>query len=278
MDSPSKQLVLDLARDLEQCRLFAADLKRAKFYERRSFYDTLDRIDREREAEDNAALDLVAANHTRIRQEAEDVLRKHLIAEEERRIQKEKARKEKERLEREAAERARREQEEAARVEAERKEMEEKRKREMEEAQRSARKAEEAAKQLREEQEKQKREQEAQKAELEAAQRKAKEAEAERQKQVGGGRQTEQETKLHMRYVELHQHLKKFRLWLRDQGKNNPTVKQQTGDLRRSIKKCVGQLREGKGTNKAQVSAIVAFYRPLSNTHNTPVARNQKQS
>lgn len=254
LDSPSRQLALDLARELEQCRIFTADIKKAKVYERRYFYENLDQIDREREAEHNAALDIVAANHNRIREEAEETLRKHLIAEEERRVRKEeKARKEKERLEREAAERLRREQEEAARLKAERKAKDEQRKKAEAEAEK-ARKAEEEGKRQKEEEEKRKREQEAQKAERDAAQRKADEAQAARQKQLGGGHQTEQESKIHMRYVELHQHLKRFRQWLRDQGKNNPTVKQQTGDIRRSIKKCIGQLREGKGANKAQVS------------------------
>lgn len=254
LDSPSRQLILDLSHELEQCRLYTADIKKAKIYERRSFYENLDRIDREREAEHNAALDLVEANHARIREEAEETLRKHLAAEEERRIRKEeKARKEKERREKEAAEKLRREQEEAARVEAEKKAKEEEKRKAAEEAER-VRKAEEEAKRKREEEEKRRKEEEARKAAQEAAQRKAKEAEAERQKQFGTGRLTEAEVRVHMRYLELHQHLKKFRQWLREQGKQNPTVKHQTGEIRRSIKKSIGQLREGKGANKAQVS------------------------
>lgn len=254
LDSPSRQLILDLSRELEQCRLYTADIKKAKVYERQSFYENLDRIDREREAEHNAALDLVEANHARVREEAEETLRKHIAAEEERRIRKEeKARKEKERREREAAEKLKREQEEAARAEAERKAKEEEKRKAAEEAER-VRREEEEAKRKREDEEKRKQAEAAKKAEQEAAQKKAQEAEAERQKKLGAGRVTEEETKVHMRYVELHQHLKKFRLWLREQGKQNPTVKQQTGDIRRSIKKSIGQLREGKGANKAQVT------------------------
>ena len=147
----------------------------------------------------------------------------------------------------------RREQEEAARVEAEKKAKEEEKRKAAEEAER-VRKAEEEAKRKREEEEKRRKEEEARKAAQEAAQRKAKEAEAERQKQFGTGRLTEAEVRVHMRYLELHQHLKKFRQWLREQGKQNPTVKHQTGEIRRSIKKSIGQLREGKGANKAQVS------------------------
>lgn len=256
LDSPSKQLILDLARDLEQFSLYTTNIKKAKVYERRSFYDNLDRIDREREAEHNAALDKVAANHTRIREEAEETLRKHLIAEEERRVRKEEeARKKKERLEREKAEKLRKEQEEAARKEAERKAKEEAKKKADAEAEKS-RKAEEEEKKRKEQEEKRKREEEAQKTEREAAQQKAKAAQEERQKQFGRGHQTEEEIKIHTRYLEVHQQLKKLRQWLKEQGRNNPTVKQYSGDIRRSIKKCVGQLREGKGFNKAQHQEI----------------------
>lgn len=256
LDSPSKQLFLDLARDFEQFQLYASDIKKAKVYERRSYYDSLDRLDRERAAEHNAALDKVAANHSRVREEAEETLRKHLIAEEERRLRKEEeARRERERVERERAEKLRREQEEAARKEAERTAKEEERRRAEAEAEK-ARKAAEDERQRREQEERRKREEDAQKAEQEAAQRKAQEAQADRQKQVGGGRQTEEETRIQLRYVELHQQLKKFRQWLKDEGRNNPTVKQGTGDIRRSIKKCVGQLRGGKGANKPQVSRL----------------------
>lgn len=256
LDSPSKQLMLDLARDLGQVSLYSTNIKRAKVYERRSYYDNLERIDREREDYHNAALDKVAANHARVREEAEETLRKHLIAEEERRIRKEEeARQERERIEREKAEKLRRAQEEAARKEAERKAKEEEQRRAEAEAEK-ARKAAEEERKRREQEEKRKREEEAQKAEREAAQRKADAAQANRQKQLGGGRQTDEETRTHLRYVELHQQLKKFRQWIKDEGKNNPPVKQCAGDIRRSIKKCVGQIRGGKGANKPQLQEI----------------------
>ncbi|RMJ24785.1 hypothetical protein PHISP_04334 [Aspergillus sp. HF37] len=256
LDSPSKQLFLDLARDFEQFHLYASDIKKAKVYERRSYYDSLDRLDRERAAEHNTALDKVAANHSRVREEAEETLRKHLIAEEERRLRKEEeARRERERVERQRAEKLRREQEEAAQKEAERKAKEEERRRAEAEAEKTHKAAEDERKR-REQEERRKREEDAQKAERETALRKAQKAQADRQKQVGGGRQTEEETRIQLRYVELHQQLKKFRQWLKDEGRNNPTVKQSTGDIRRSIKKCVGQLRGGKGANKPQLQEI----------------------
>ncbi|OJJ49757.1 hypothetical protein ASPZODRAFT_128280 [Penicilliopsis zonata CBS 506.65] len=263
LDSPSRQLVWDLARELEQVRLHNVEVKKVKAYERRSFYEKLDRIDRERAAEHNAALDKVAELHDKVREEAEGVLKEHLWQVEQERLRKEEeARKERERVEREKAEKLRQAQEEAARLEAERKAQEEARRKAAEEAEK-ARKAEQEEKERKErekaEQETQKRIAEQQKAEKEALQREAeasKKAQIEQQKKIGASNLSQEETRIHLRYVELHQHLKKFRKWLRDESKNNPVVKQNMGDLRRSIKKCVGQLREGKGANKGQLQEI----------------------
>ncbi|PWY81419.1 GLE1-domain-containing protein [Aspergillus eucalypticola CBS 122712] len=226
MDSPSRQLVLDLARDLEQLRVHNTELKKVKAYERRSFYENLDRIDSELEAQHNAALDKAAALHDRVLVEAEETLRAHQRAvEEELRRREEEARKEAERIEREKAEKLRREQEEAARREAERRAAEEAKKKAEEEAERKKKAAQEE------------------------------EARKER-RQVGGARLTDEEIKIQARYVELHQHLKKFRQYLKNEAKTNAVVKQNMGDMRRTIKKCVGQLREGKGANKTQLQEI----------------------
>ncbi|PYI12492.1 GLE1-domain-containing protein [Aspergillus sclerotiicarbonarius CBS 121057] len=218
LDSPSRQLVLDLARDLEQLRVHNTELKKVKAYERRSFYENLDRIDSEREAQHNAALDKAAALHDQVLEEAEETLRTHQRAvEEENRRKEEQARKEAERIEREKAEKV--------------------------------------------EEEKRKRQAEAQKAEQEASRRQAEaaqKAQAERQRQVGGARLTEEEIKTQARYVELHQHLKKFRQYLKNEAKTNAIVKDNMGDLRRRIKKCVGQLREGTGANQVQLREIQA--------------------
>ncbi|KAH8425995.1 putative RNA export mediator Gle1 [Aspergillus melleus] len=263
LDSPSKQLVSDLARDLEQLRVHNTELKKVKAYERRSFYENLDRADSELEAVHNAALDQVAARHGQLLEEAEETLRVHRRAVEEERLRKaEEERKEAERVAREKAERQRREQEELARREAERKAQEEARKKAEAEAEKK-RRDEQAERERQEkqrvEEENRKRQAEAKKAEEEAARAKTEaeqKAQAERRTQGANGRPTEAEIKVHNRYVELHQHLKKFRQYMRDQGKANNAVKQNMGDMRRSIKKCVGQLREGKGTNKTQLQEI----------------------
>ncbi|PLN83803.1 GLE1-domain-containing protein [Aspergillus taichungensis] len=265
LDSPSKQLIFELAKDLEELRIHNAELKKVKTYERRSFYENLDRIDSELEAQHNAALDKVAAQREQVLQEAEETLRDHQRAvEEELRQKEEEARQEAERKEKERQEKLRREQEEAARREAERKAAEDAKKKaeqEAEQKRKAAQEEKERSERERLEDENQKRQAAAQKAEQDAARVRdeaAKKAAAERQKQVGGARLTPEEIKIQARYVELHQHLKKFRQYMKDESKTNPVVKENMGDMRRSIKKCVGQLREGKGTNKGQLQEIRA--------------------
>ncbi|OOQ84364.1 RNA export mediator Gle1 [Penicillium brasilianum] len=261
-ESPSRQLMLELARDLENVSLFNADLKKVRAYERKAFYDNLDRIDREREAAHTAALDEAAAFHDKVREEAEATLREHIRAEEEERLrQEEAARKEKERIERirrEEAEKLRRQQEEAARAEAERKAKEEAAKKAAEDAERARKAAlEEKERQEREQREraeadKRKQAEDAKKAQLEAEQQ----AKAQEMRKVGAAGLTTEEARIQDRYVELHKTLKEMREWLRVSVKDNPPAKQAMGDMRRSIKKCVGQLRDGKGVNKAQTQQI----------------------
>lgn len=261
LDSPSRQLVLDLARELEQVRIHTFELKQVKAYERRTFYEKLDQIDREVGARHYAALDKVAARHDKVREEAEETLREHLRQAEIERLQKEEeARKERERIEREKAEKLRREQEKAARLETERRAKEEAQRKaaeEVERAKKAAQEEQERKEHERLEAEKRQREAERQKAEQEAAQH-AEQARAEKQKEIGAKGQTEQEAKVHQRYLELHQHLKKFREYLRNEGKSNATLKQTMGDMRRTITKCVGQIREGREANRGQVQEIKA--------------------
>ncbi|KAL4917630.1 hypothetical protein BDW62DRAFT_183533 [Aspergillus aurantiobrunneus] len=263
LDSPSRQLMFDLTKDLEQLRIHNTELKKVKAYERRSFYERLDKADSELEAQHNAALDKVAARHEEVVEEAEETLRAYQRAlEEENRRKQEEARKEAERQEREKAEKLRREQE-LARLKAEReaaqKVAEEAKRKAAEEAERKKRLEQEARERQeweRVEEENKKRQEEADKAERLKEEEAAQKQQVERQKQLGAGRLTEDEIKVHQRYVELHQHLKKFRQYLKNEGKTNPIVKQNMGDIRRSIKKCVGQLREGKGVNKNQTQEI----------------------
>ncbi|CAI7644660.1 unnamed protein product [Penicillium pancosmium] len=264
LDSPSKQLVLELAREFENVRLFNEDLKKVKEYELNSYYENLDRVDREREAVHTAALDEAAAYHEQVRQEAEETLQEYVRAEEEERRRKEEAaRKEQERIERERAEKLRREQEEAARIEAQRQAKLAAEKKAAEEAE-QARKAAAEEKALKERQErerieaaKRKEAEDAQKAKEEAEREAQAQQQAQQQKKLGGSTLTPEEVKVHERYIQLHQDLKKFRKWLlEDYGKQNPAFKKSAGLMRRNITKCVGQLRDGKGTNKKQTQDI----------------------
>jgi hypothetical protein len=54
-------------------------------------------------------------------------------------------------------------------------------------------------------------------------------------------------------YMRLHALLKGFRSWLTRQGKENPALKAKMGEMRREIKKTVGQLTAGKNANKEPV-------------------------
>ncbi|MCJ1387110.1 hypothetical protein MMC17_010239 [Xylographa soralifera] len=61
----------------------------------------------------------------------------------------------------------------------------------------------------------------------------------------------------HDRYLEIHKSLKEFRKFMADQGKRNPALKTQMGDMRRVIKKCVGQLTSGKESNRQPRNQIM---------------------
>ncbi|KAJ5332575.1 hypothetical protein MYU51_018949 [Penicillium brevicompactum] len=265
VDSPSKQLMLDLVRDLEQVRIFDEDLRKVHAYERKSYYENLDKVDRDREAIHTAALDEVEAARTRVREEAVTTLNDHIRAEEEKRLQEEAAlRKEKERVEREKAEKERVQREAAARAEAERKAKEEAAQKAKQEAEAKAAEAERARKaaldeKLRKEREqadatKRKEAEEAQKAKQEAEQL----AQTKEQKSIGAVSLSPEDIQIHQRYVELHKTLKEMRKWLTGMAKGEPALKKAMGDMRRSIKKSVGQLRSGTGANKNQINQIKA--------------------
>ncbi|KAK2782018.1 hypothetical protein FQN52_001242 [Onygenales sp. PD_12] len=277
-DSPSRQLMLDLAKDLEQVRLHNTELKKVRAYERRSFYENLDRLDREREEVHNAALSAAAAKRDALRHEAEQTLQRHLVAEEEERRRKaEEQRRQRERLEREKAERERKEREEAARLEAERRTQEEEKRRKAEEAER-VRRAQEEEKEKREREraalEKKKKDEEL--AKIKQEETRVKEAEDKKKQAAqltastaattaaatidGAARRTPQQIAEHKRYLELHQHLKKFRRYMVDETKTNPVLKQHMGDMRRTIKKCVGQLvTDDKVANRTPTNEIITI-------------------
>lgn len=64
------------------------------------------------------------------------------------------------------------------------------------------------------------------------------------------------------RYVTIHKTLKEVRRVIRDHGGSDPQFKKVAGEMRRAIIRSVGQLTEGKGVNKVQVSRLVCAYLP----------------
>lgn len=58
------------------------------------------------------------------------------------------------------------------------------------------------------------------------------------------------------RYLEIHQNLKRLRHFIIDNGKKDPALRKKTGEMRREIRKSVGQLTSGKGATTIPVSLL----------------------
>jgi nucleoporin GLE1 len=259
LDSPSRQLLRELR--LLQIR------------DRHSFYERLEEQDRNLAREHNAGLASAAAKHNRIRRDAEEVLRKYHVEVERQRKQEEEERRRKE----ETIERKRREREEAERrgVEAERARAEEAR-RTAAEAKAKAEAAERGLLEIKtreEELERQKQESLRKAKEASVAEEAKARAEKEREQnatatplrpQTAPVSQAEKEAE-QKRYLEIHQYLKKFRAFMRDETKKNQALKARMGDMRRAIRKCVGQLTDVKGQNKQPVRITCMGYHMFQN-------------
>lgn len=255
-DSPSRQLLYELSR--------------LGISAQETFYARLDRESREREALHKDALAAAALAHERIRRGAEierEKLELQLQAERRRRDeedQRELEMRRRERVEREIAEKQR------AIERARLAEIEEKRAAD-------ARKAEAAAA---EEKKRGGEERDAEIArrlkELQAAQAKKEETEKQAKNDAKEGASRVEKAKQpiapasqlshppaaatreredeHRRYIAIHRSLKELRKFLTSESSKSPQVKQQMGEMRRELKKCVGQLTEGKGANRGPVS------------------------
>ncbi len=274
IDNPSRQLLYELSR--------------LGIASQQNFYARLDRENREREAHHRDALAAAAAEHNRIRQGAENererlelqlqAERRRREAEETRELEKERqenadrdaeaaselAKKRQEKVDRDAAERRR----ETERDELVRRKVVEEQK--VTEAKRVENERQEAELQnrLKALQDSQAQKEPAKKAEKNAQ---GAAASAQRQQQFASNQpfsepstaplqtasHAHQDPKTeakHQRYVEIHRNLKSLRKVIVDGAQKNASFKQQIGDMRREIKKCVGQLIAGKGANKAPVS------------------------
>ncbi|XXH00471.1 hypothetical protein Hte_006816 [Hypoxylon texense] len=61
------------------------------------------------------------------------------------------------------------------------------------------------------------------------------------------------------RYVEIHKNLKQLREFLTQQAMRSPPLKRRMGDMRRELRKNMGQLVGERGGNKKQIAAIQAL-------------------
>lgn len=258
-DSPSKQLLYELS---QLC-----------ISTQENFYARLDRESKELEAVHHDALAAAAAQHDRVRQNAVEEWEKiELQLQAERLIREEEDRKELERIRQEKADREiaekRREIEIAKNAELEAKRLAEARKAvdvaasaakaEKERQDAEAAEAAKTARLLKETLDADKRA----KDDALLAQNKAIDQLDLPKSQTPLASQSNTHTRIphieaeHQRYVEVHRNLKYLRKFMMAEAQKQPAFKQRMGDLRREIKKCIGQLIEGKGVNKIPVSSL----------------------
>jgi nucleoporin GLE1 len=64
------------------------------------------------------------------------------------------------------------------------------------------------------------------------------------------------ESPVAQKYLEIHKKLKQLRAFIMENTKKNPALKNHVGEMRRQIRKSVGQLTEGKGANSVPVGKL----------------------
>ena len=280
-DSPSRQLLWELGQ--------------LSISSQEGFYAHLDRENHEREALHQQALAAATAKHESVRRTAEQYmerLEEQIQAERKRRDDEEQRELEKlrrEKVEREIAER-KREVERAKTIELEERRIAEVKKLEKEAADRKKAERERQDAETARVQEEQRKKIARQKEEAAAAEVRAKEAAVAAQKtrsapavqppppisapapapvpappvqQSIATTQPVQNAQLeaeHSRYLEIHRALKELRKFMATQANQNAQLKASMGDMRREIRKSVGQLRDGKGANKVQVRFLRSSY------------------
>ncbi|KAL8938774.1 MAG: hypothetical protein Q9216_003720, partial [Gyalolechia sp. 2 TL-2023] len=255
-DSPSRQLLWELSR--------------LAITAQEDLYERLDRDSQEREAAHKSALAEAIAKHEKVRKDAEaerDRLEKQMLQERERRAAE--ARQEEERQRRLAHEREKAEKQRAAEraetaARAERAATEE---RNAELARQKAEKDRQTAKAEQAKAEIEKKADDERKVKEEAAAAAAAASTAAAQKAqittstakrpaavTQGQIRNPQREAEHQWYLEIHKNLKELRKSMVQQAKEDPKLKSRMGDMRRDIKKSVGQIIEGKGKNTKPVS------------------------
>ncbi|KAL8793516.1 MAG: hypothetical protein Q9195_003889 [Heterodermia aff. obscurata] len=261
-DSPSRQLLWELSR--------------LGVSNQEEFYARLDQESHEREIVHRNALAAAVARHTRVRESAENARRElELRIENERQRREEEERRELRYREQEKAERElhqkRAEAERLRQAELERKKQEQARK-DAEavriQSEEKVRKDDAARKEL----ERKNAVAKQQALEAREAERKANEAKAiEARSRVVAQASTQNSTTVHppatlstsgqpereaehQRYLAIHKNLKQLRQFVVAESKKHDELKQNMGDIRRQIRKSVGQLTIGHNANKKPVS------------------------
>ncbi|KAL9026836.1 MAG: hypothetical protein Q9196_004559 [Gyalolechia fulgens] len=272
-DSPSRQLIWELSR--------------LAITAQEDLYERLDRDSQEREAAHKAALAEAIAKHEKVRKDAEaerDRLEKQMQQERARRAAEARQEEERQRrvaLEREKAEKRRAAEQAEAAARAERVATEE---RNAELARQKAEKDRQTAeavkrKKAQQEAEAKKKADDERRVKEDAAAAAARKAQPNTStfKQPGMATQSQirnpQREAEHQRYLEIHKNLKELRKFMVQQAKPDSKLKSRMGDMRRDIKKSVGQIIEGKGKNTKPQNkimdtlreAIVSFPQPTVN-------------
>ncbi|KAL8993858.1 MAG: hypothetical protein Q9169_006029 [Polycauliona sp. 2 TL-2023] len=258
-DSPSRQLLWELGR--------------LALAEQEESLQRLDQACRERGAVLKSAIDEAVARHDKVRHDAEIEGARIEQERQQAKIRREAEYRRQEELEREAElERDRAARQRAASERAERAERAATQEREVEEARSKAEKVRQDAQKAKAKKE----EEEAASRRKVEEERKAKEAAVAAAPAPSNHRtqstlptagqsasSTSQRTRLdperekeHQRYLEIHKTLKELRGFMDQQSRQNPKLKAKMGDMRRELRKSVGQLREGRGANIKQNKAI----------------------
>ncbi|KAI9827446.1 MAG: hypothetical protein M1832_004795 [Thelocarpon impressellum] len=74
----------------------------------------------------------------------------------------------------------------------------------------------------------------------------------------------------HQEYRQIHQRLKQLRTFMVQGAKQNPDLKRHMGDMRREIRKRVGQCTEGRGANKGLMDKVMAILGEAKADANSP--------
>ncbi|KAL8948082.1 MAG: hypothetical protein Q9222_005700 [Ikaeria aurantiellina] len=277
-DSPSRQLLWELSR--------------LAVTSQEELYEQLDRDSQEREAVHKSALAEAIAKHEKVRADAEaerDRLEKQIQHEKQRReaeIRQEEHRQRQATVERELAEKERvRERAKTAeraeraaiaerdaqiarqRAEAERRERDALNAKKEEQETQARRKLEEKERQLRSA------EREAPAAELRRIQQTAPAIASSQQRPSEVDTQNLERDAEHQRYLAIHKNLKDLRQFMAQQAKQDSKLKSRMGDMRRDIRKSIGQLREGKGVNATPISSILKTLKEVITSYPQPTVR-----